>query len=166
LVRQAGSVSSVGQTSSNQEEVVGTLQQKQLLGAVLSDTVPGSCNSGHVLKQPAVCHAFVCLLTASVTFCRAAVCWWLQRLQLSVFDEGNRGYLQLPQLHRFLEAMVPTAPMLQGMEVSCTCKTINITVEQPPACRIPCASLNVTVQDGPALPCRFNYWQYVITCRI
>lgn len=41
----------------------------------------------------------------------------LQRLQLSVFDEGNNGYLTLPQLHRFLEAVVPTAPMLQNMEV-------------------------------------------------
>jgi len=41
----------------------------------------------------------------------------LQRLQLSVFDEGNNGFLTLPQLHRFLEAVVPTAPMLQSMEV-------------------------------------------------
>lgn len=44
----------------------------------------------------------------------------VQRLQLSVFDEGNRGYLQVAQLHRFLEAMVPTAPMLQSIEVSTT----------------------------------------------
>lgn len=40
------------------------------------------------------------------------------RLQLSVFDEGNNGFLTLPQLHRFLEAVVPTAPMLQSMEPS------------------------------------------------
>lgn len=51
-----------------------------------------------------------CVFSARLFFC-------VQRLQLSVFDEGNRGYLQLPQLHRFFEAMVPTAPMLQGMEV-------------------------------------------------
>jgi hypothetical protein len=46
-----------------------------------------------------------------------AICLLAQRLQLSVFDEGNRSFLQVAQLHRFLEAMVPTAPMLQCMEV-------------------------------------------------
>lgn len=42
---------------------------------------------------------------------------YLQRVQLAAFDEGNRGYLQVQQLHRYLEAVVPTAPMLQSMEV-------------------------------------------------
>jgi hypothetical protein len=42
----------------------------------------------------------------------------MQRLQLSVFDEDGCGHLQLPQLQQFLEASVPTAPMLQDMEVS------------------------------------------------
>jgi hypothetical protein len=57
------------------------------------------------------------LLTASFVCAFFAFLSCLQRLQLSVFDEGNRGYLQQAQLHRFLEAMVPTAPMLQNMEV-------------------------------------------------
>jgi hypothetical protein len=51
-------------------------------------------------------------------------CLLAQRLQLSVFDEGNRGYLQVAQLHRFLEAMVPTAPMLQCMEVRRGCLSL------------------------------------------
>jgi hypothetical protein len=65
-----------------------------------------------MLNSPHTLHVFCdCPATA------ASVCACTQRLQLSVFDEGNRGYLQSAQLHRFFEAMVPTAPMLQGMEV-------------------------------------------------